>query len=349
MPERARPRFPHPDLAPSSDASGSAPDLPRANRSTLFDISLPAGADAASFTIQGVQWRLPNVIIDAEIGGALVLERSRETIARHPSDQVVLHLLRSGKTVHFCDGRRFEMRPGDVAIFDYMRPVKTVASAFSSVTLAFSRSCAPAFMRNGALHGTVLAAGAGAARLIGAQIQTLIDVLNDLSPAEAEAAMEGLRAIAEAAWRRIDADAEAEVELRDRATAAIKARIGRSTLTPAAVANALGISRLQLSRLFAAKGGVGALILNLRLEACLKDMIEERGPGRISTIALHYRFSSEASFNRAFRKRFGRTPRQALALRDARPEGVVSIDSVATQSDSAPLDKVGSRRPPHQP
>ena len=59
-------------------------------------------------------------------------------------------------------------------------------------------------------------------------------------------------------------------------------------------------------------------------------------------IALRYRFSSEASFNRAFRKRFGRTPRQALALarRQARGRRLASTGSQA-QADSVRLDTVG--------
>ena len=341
MQETAKLRLPRRDFALAPDPSGAVFEKWRADLSALFEVSLPAGADAAAFTIQSAQWRLPGVTVEAEIGSALVRDRSHGMIARHPADQVILYLLRAGKTTHICDGRRLEMRSGDVAIFDYMRPIKTVASPFSSVTLAFNRSRAPAFMRNGALHGTALAAESGATRLIAAQIETLIDVLDDLSPEEAGAAIEGLLAIVEAAWRRVDADAQADSQLRDRATAAIKAKIGKSTLTPGALANALGISRARLSRLFAPQGGVGALILKLRLDACLKDLTEEPGPGRILTVALRYRFASEASFSRAFRKHFGLTPRQALALRNAKTAGAATIDGRKGQADSIGLDTVG--------
>jgi AraC-like DNA-binding protein len=341
MHEPAKPRLPRRDFAVAPDPSGAVFEKWRADLSALFEISLPAGADAAAFTIQGAQWRLPGVIVEAEIGSALIRDRSPGMIARHPADQVVLYLLRAGKTTHICDGRRLEMRSGDVAIFDYMRPIKTVASPFSSVTLAFNRGRAPAFMRNGALHGTALSAENGATRLIAGQLQTLVDVLDDLSPDEAGAAVESLLAIAEAAWRRIDAEAQADIALRDRATAAIKAKIGKSTLTPGALANTLGISRARLSRLFAPEGGVGALILKLRLDACLKELTEEPGPGRILTVALRYRFSGEASFSRAFRKHFGVTPRQALALGAAKPAGAASIDGRKAQADAIGLGTVG--------
>jgi AraC-like DNA-binding protein len=340
MHEPAKLRLPRRDFALAVDPSGAVFELWRAKVSALFEVSLPAGADAAAFALQSAQWRLPGVIIDAEIGSALIRDRSYKMIARHPADQVTLYLLRAGRTIHICDGRRLEMRPGDVAIFDYMRPIKTMASASSSVTLAFNRGDAPAFMRDGALHGTALAAQTGAARPVAAQIETLIDDLDDLSPREAEAAVGAVLAVAEAAWRGIDAD-EADIELRDRATATIKAKIGKSTLTPGALANALGISRARLSRLFAPQGGVGALILKLRLDACLKDLTEEPGPGRILTVALRYRFASEASFSRAFRKHFGLTPRQALALRNAKPGGGAVIDGRKGQADSIGLDTVG--------
>jgi AraC family transcriptional activator of tynA and feaB len=82
------------------------------------------------------------------------------------------------------------------------------------------------------------------------------------------------------------------------------------TLSPATIAEALGLSTRYLNKLFGEEGtSMAKWMWNRRLDRC-RDVLEaaEHAGRTISEIALSHGFKNISHFNRAFRLRFGAKP-----------------------------------------
>ncbi len=81
-------------------------------------------------------------------------------------------------------------------------------------------------------------------------------------------------------------------------------------LTPAKIAQDLGVSRAKLYRLTETFGGVLNYIQNLRLQLAHKRLAESGLCGTtVTSLAHELGFASEATFRRQFKKKFGASPR----------------------------------------
>lgn len=81
---------------------------------------------------------------------------------------------------------------------------------------------------------------------------------------------------------------------------------------PEPLARDLGMSRSALYRAFQPIGGVAAIILQERLDAAHRRLVEASRRESVGEIALSLGFSDHSGFSRAFKKRFGYTPKSAL-------------------------------------
>lgn len=116
-------------------------------------------------------------------------------------------------------------------------------------------------------------------------------------------------------------DAEAEPEgdsmslktLRGRVKAYVEANLARGNLDIEEIARRMGCSRRYVFRAFEADDTTPAqYIWDLRLDRARARLVGEGGRiGQISEVAFSCGFSSTAHFSRAFRKRYGCTPREA--------------------------------------
>ncbi len=97
----------------------------------------------------------------------------------------------------------------------------------------------------------------------------------------------------------------------------LQPRAGGEALDPARIADAHGISVRHVHRLFHESGDtVAAAIRRERLDRCRADLEDPHQRARsITEIALRWGFNDSAHFSRAFRARFGVSPR---AVRQAR-------------------------------
>jgi AraC family transcriptional regulator, positive regulator of tynA and feaB len=92
----------------------------------------------------------------------------------------------------------------------------------------------------------------------------------------------------------------------------------RRDLTPAAIADAHGISVRTAHRLYEATGEtLGGYIRGRRLEAAYDQVVAGAEP--ISAIARRWRFASASHFTRAFRARYGAAPTELRGCAAARP------------------------------
>lgn len=100
----------------------------------------------------------------------------------------------------------------------------------------------------------------------------------------------------------------------ERAGAYIDANLADPDLSVARIARAAGISQSRLQTLMREKGtSVGRLVLARRLDACAAALASpDAGGRRLVDIALEHGFVSQPHFTRAFRQRFGCTPREYM-------------------------------------
>jgi AraC-like DNA-binding protein len=90
----------------------------------------------------------------------------------------------------------------------------------------------------------------------------------------------------------------------------IEDNLGLRTLDADHLCERFGLSRSNLYRQFERVGGVTTFIRNRRLEAAFDDLnTSARRSGRIDAIARGRGFASEDSFARAFRRRYGFSPK----------------------------------------
>lgn len=106
-------------------------------------------------------------------------------------------------------------------------------------------------------------------------------------------------------------DGHATLAMRARAEKVINDMLDQHGLSPSKVACTLGISVRQLYRLFqGADDGVHSYILKMRLERCAQQLIDqELAHKSITDISLNFGFNDSAHFSRAFKQRYGASPR----------------------------------------
>jgi methylphosphotriester-DNA--protein-cysteine methyltransferase len=91
--------------------------------------------------------------------------------------------------------------------------------------------------------------------------------------------------------------------------------LGTRCSGPDEIADAANLSRASLYRLLAAEGGIRAVLLKRRLDKALRLMLEDDKDDRsLKEIVTRCGFGGISQFSRAFRARFGVSPRQYRTL-----------------------------------
>ncbi|MGE0501823.1 MAG: helix-turn-helix domain-containing protein [Rhizobiaceae bacterium] len=300
------------DFPASPDGSGFASYQREAR--FLAQIELPPDGDAAAFHFRSTGWQLPQaVLFRAE--SAPYLMRNRPSSSDGGLDQMLITVLERGVTTGVAAGRRFSMQPGDVGFFDYAYEYESSITAFANSALLIAREHVPPVFLAPRVHGAVLAAAEPSTILLRRAIEALFETIDRLTLAEAEAAVRAVLGLATVALQRVLAAEAGGHEgsanpVVGRVMAFVDGNIADRDITPALLSMRLGVSRSNLYRAFEAVGGVGTAILRHRLDRAAKELLTGLGAGpsmRLLTASLGFR--SEAQFSRAFRKRFGLTPR----------------------------------------
>jgi AraC-like DNA-binding protein len=251
---------------------------------------------------------------DIRAGGQRV-ERSKAAIRRSPSDHLYFVWQRSGTGLVQHEWGETLLTPGDTVLYNPDRPhalqFETSASQVCvKVPEAILRGCAPAHLD--ALLGQRLAASAGPARVLAAVTEALLDdpeLGSDLLVADVfiDALGRSLRWFGEGGQ-----PAPSPFQRGARMRRFIAEHHAHAGLSPADAAAALGCSLRQVHATCAQLGdSFGRLLLATRLEMAHHALArgQER---RISTIAYDCGFADPAHFARAFKARYGATPRTVL-------------------------------------
>jgi AraC-like DNA-binding protein len=244
--------------------------------------------------------------------------RSPRTIRQRCEDDLFVMMPRTGNVHIAQDGRETVLRPGDFATYDSGRPCRISSDQQIFILVvklprtAFADRCLPA-----PAPGTTAVAlrrDSGMGALVSPFLRALPDTLPVL-PREISGQVGGNALdLVTAALSVLDADRAAAVPhaaQRLRAQRYILDHLGDAGLAPATVADALGMSVRYLYLLFQEENtSPGRWISNRRLALATRLLRDGAAAGHgITEIAFRVGFKDASVFSRAFKARYGLSPR----------------------------------------
>lgn len=251
--------------------------------------------------------------------------------------------------MQFSSGRReVTLRPGDIVLIDMAQPNRTALRAAGSRTHLMSivlqrAMLAPRLAHPDAATATLLPSDHPHARLLASHYAALAlpsEPGTDTATGHAEATVEAIAdLVAAAAGGTAEIVAGLERAERHLYLTMIKRRIANNLETDALTSEELcrhfQISRATLYRMFEAEGGLAHYVREQRLNLAFRRLISPSAQdGRLIELAVDMRFSSDSTFIRAFRRKFGLTPGELRELADTwlRETGAVpAVDTVLHQ------------------
>jgi AraC-like DNA-binding protein len=245
------------------------------------------------------------------------IHRTQSLIAAGDPQRLQLSLQVRGRCVVEQDGRRTEVRPGDVTTWESSRPYTVDALTPFELVNVFcpEHLLRPHTDRLYARTATRIPAREPLGRILGALLGEVVRGLGDGSVGQGDVAIaESVIALVRGMHDRTAPRQETPAEaLRAQVRSHIATHVADPGLTPDAIARAHFISRSYLDRLFEREPrSVAETIRDARLERCRRDLADPCLAGStVLDIALSWGFTSAAHFSRAFRARYGMAPRDA--------------------------------------
>ncbi|MFJ4973614.1 helix-turn-helix domain-containing protein [Streptomyces sp. NPDC088755] len=248
--------------------------------------------------------------------GPLTVRRARPRTTQHEDDHYKVALQIAGVCRIEQDGALDTLGPGDIAFCDTSRPYSfTYGMNFRTVLVMLPRpmlSVHPKTMRNVNARRITTDKGMGAVvrpflRSLGEQSQTCSDAAT-LSLMDGTASLVTALILEKLAEMTPTAPSSAMM-LRIRTY--IEDRLSSTGLTPDSIAEAHGISRRYLFKLFAAEDlTVAGWVRTRRLERCARELASPASAGQpISVIAARWGLPDYRHFSRVFKSVYGETPR----------------------------------------
>lgn len=249
------------------------------------------------------------------------VRRNRKTIGLSGEEFFIIPIQGSSRTFGEQDGREFNLRPGDFAIFDSTRPYRaSLLSRWQHCLLRVPRTLLKQKLGSiESLTGIRIPGDRGMGRIASVFLRSLPDELEHVDHST------GLRlsgtavdliamAVAENFGLRPELSSTRTAH-KMRAMNFVEANLMREDLSVAMLAKGLKLSPRYLNYLFENEElSLGRYISNWRLEQCRTALADTRSRGQtIAELAYQSGFSDMSHFSRAFRRRFGLSPREYRA------------------------------------
>lgn len=237
-------------------------------------------------------------------------------MSRYDREYIHLSVLEEGVVKIYQGDREVTLSPGDLAIYDAAKPYHFVIERpFVQTVLRLHRDDLARRLPN--VHDFTarrIAGGKGAGRIASRHIREVYRELNDISPGSARTVQMNLFDIIACAV----SDGEPSPSFREhqhlliqRIMWFVEENLFNDDLSCERVAQAVGISERYLRKLCSTSGySLSERILNRRLEEASRRLSFSnavRAP--ITSIAYDCGFKDAAHFSRAFKTKFGMTPR----------------------------------------
>jgi AraC-like DNA-binding protein len=297
----------------ASEHDGVDLDRWRVRVAPLFDVEELASPFQGDLAVH----RLGELrLMIAAAGGQRLIRCNRD--AGDFADQMLVLQCTSGSGEVSVGERSVVLDVGDITCLDLAEPFSITTNSVESHGLVVPRRLLFAMPGDTSLHGRVLPGGLARARALGAHFDMLAatcpsaeapdsDVLGMLTAALLEVAFID-RVSAQPSARDTDRSRFGEIGRY------IEANLGDSSLSAEHLCDKFGTSRATLYRMFEQSGGVASFIRNLRLTLADRSLGgEQSSQERISALAARFGFKSEDTFSRAYRERFGQSPRDRRA------------------------------------
>lgn len=274
------------------------------------------------FTAAIQTYSLGDMLFGASASVAHRFVRDAEVVARSGIDHLFFQLFIEGGFVGEAEGQPCVVNAGDIVIFDLAHRFETQATRFANLNLAVPRRLLPVDLRERHLHGLVLSPATSAGRMLASHLRSLWAVCEKAAADEAADIVRVTGATVAALIQQLgqsrrsgEHTAMIGQEIRDY----IDANLSLRTLDAAHLCERFGLSRSALYRQFERVDGVAAYIRNRRLDAAFSELAAlGRKSLRLDMLSRKIGFASEDSFARAFRNRYGFSPRMLRTRTTAR-------------------------------
>lgn len=296
---------------------GSGSNAFRAFHDSMADVCELSLTEGQEFRARSRTRRLGAAVLTDMQSCSLQYSRTTRHVARSGYDHFQVHLNLAGES-HVRSGRRTAVfRTGDVGILDTVLPTEYTVlaprgSAARSLSLFVPRAMlAPLLASSGYEHCAVLRSDSPVGKLLGAKMNYLATRSEAASASELDTAFRGLLSLLAGTIESLRLPHQLTIASIKRY---VDTHLDSAELSAESLCSHSGWSRATLYRLFEADGGLASYIQERRLQRALWELVFGRQGRRVLDIALQNHFSSEATFNRAFRRTFGIPPGATRAL-----------------------------------
>ena len=239
------------------------------------------------------------------------LSRTYMEIAKDDDDKYFAVFQLDGKCNLDLDGQVVELGRGDMVVIDASSPFSASYGATSrmiSVILP-RRQVEQRFCHARVRCGEVIPAGSPSVRLARQLIQYTARQ-SGLDVREGEATLDALLALLRPVIAARE-EPDGHESLFQKAVAFIDAHLHEGDLYPERVGRQIGISVRGLYRLFTRRGlTVAQYIKCRRLDLCAEALLRAPAGQSLSVLSGEWGFSNPSHFSRAFKERFGDSPRE---------------------------------------
>ena len=252
-----------------------------------------------------------------EMGGRSALRCGPRPSANPRSAQVLLAVLTTGEAVFRAfDGRLKLLRPGDILVAESELPLDIRVGDDSRLSglVAPIHLLSPRFVARERLRGGALRPHSGGVAVLLHQLIAGLTIPGRATPgvgALTDAVGGLVSAVLEDCWAQESDDGHAVRKLRlEQIGQHMRRNFADPELSPRDAAEALGLSRRYVHKLFAQEGrSFRQDLIALRIEACLRAFTDEQQVGKtIADIAYAAGYTDISQFNRHFRRLKGETP-----------------------------------------
>jgi AraC-like DNA-binding protein len=246
--------------------------------------------------------------------------RTRSLAADTNGDRYKLSLLLNGSARIAQDGREAALRVGDLALYDCSRPYTIEAGeGFQMLVFMLPRTSVGLTPdRVARMTATRISGDSGVGWAVSPFLERLADLaIRDELPTPNARLVDSVVDVVESLCSSaIGADGSSRTELLLRARAFADAHLADPSLSPAAIAAAINVSRRYLHLLFEADGTtVSGWIRERRLERCRRDLRDPMHRDEtVAGIGARWGLTNAAHLSRSFRDAFGVSPSEYRTL-----------------------------------
>ncbi|KPA87920.1 DNA-binding domain-containing protein, AraC-type [Pseudomonas asplenii] len=282
-----------------------------------FHCEPPPGRAITAFSGQIIAPALDPTRVGARIiSNSPHIHRDHHDIRHDDNDCFFLVHQSSGSARIEHGAQQSLLQPGDLVLLDATRPCDIRFQGMAGqLSLILPRHTVQrlASGRRLLLNRT-LRADSGPGRIAGALVTELFESSSD-TPEATEAMMDALLhlirpLVSEDIRQHPSCAPRTQAQLLNRAQQVINDDLANPELSPALIARAMGCSLRTLHRLFAHEGiTLGRYIMERRLERCAESLAQHVDQQKISAVAFDWGFSDLSHFSRAFKARYGQSPK----------------------------------------